>query len=81
MERKGPPNNFQQKQNTLAMINMIMKIMLDSYLASQLKLSMNQLLNWIESFRVYVCEVFTFTGEELSNTFSQKNNKHESQVN
>lgn len=29
MERKGPPNNFQQKQSTLAMINMIMKIMLD----------------------------------------------------
>lgn len=66
MERKGPPNNFQQKQSTLAMINMIMKIMLDSYQASQLKLSMNQLLNWIESFRVYVYEVFMFTGEELS---------------
>lgn len=81
MERKGPTNNIQQKQNTLAMINMIMKIMLDSYQASQLKLSMNRLLNWIESFRVYVCEVFMFTGEELSNTFSQKNNKHESQVN
>lgn len=29
MERKGPPNNVHQKQSTLAMINMIMKIMLD----------------------------------------------------
>lgn len=44
MEGKGPPNNFQQKQSTLAMINMIMKIMLDE---SIIELNIIIELNWI----------------------------------